>query len=632
MIRSSILLFLTYFLLLTEVFSQQYHWRFGIATGYTNYYGQLSTYRLQQLADIPEAFRTSFPLVPESNWNISLEKRLTAGLGLSLHGGRQTLAGKVREFSNFHPSQHHSTHYKSSLWNIGSALIFRMDNGKILPETSLLAPYVLMGIGWRTWESQTLKPVAGIPLQGSSGREKALVVGQDQSGERTYLDMGLGLRLRVSRQFELFIQSNAQTNGTQLFPESGVFLHPAAIQNQPVQRGPDREWLFQHQLGIKFSFAPNRASFKASIISPSAATYRQAPRSEVSPSSGINPSLPDTIQNRAAPELLISDSPTGETQLGMDSLESPVPHYYFQGAIESETKIPSLDSVKNRYFQLESRAYYPEFDYSNDQMEQTPTPTTIYPIYPNYPEPYSDFRVYPENYSDFRRRSQQEQPTRSFPSERYSNSRQNRSSSRVFVPIIAPLGRRPAERATGTEVTERASDLPLVPPASPDSLSIKTGLRLNPRVPIWSEPFPLPGSRLPEIVILNESRDTVATELSLPALYTDIYFEINQSELSEGALAKLEEIAHTLRRFPDAVVSLKGYADHTGSITFNLNLVEKRTLSVAGALEEQYGIANDRIQHQPGAQLVRTGVPSAQPEDRKVEIQILFINSGIDSE
>ncbi len=630
MIRSSILLFLTYFLLLTEVFSQQYRWRLGIATGYTNYYGQLSTYRLQKSADIPEAFRTSFPVVPESNWNISLEKRLRAGLGLSIHGGRQALAGNGMEFSNFHPSQYHSTHYKSSLWNIGSALIFRMDNGKILPETSLLAPYALIGMGWRTWESQTLKPVAGNPLQGSSGIENGLVTGQNHSGERSYLDMGLGLRLRLSHQFELFIQSNAQTNGERLFPASEAFFSPAAIRNQPAQRGPDRDWLFQHQLGIKFSFAPNRASFKASIISPSAATYREAPRSEVSPSSGINPSLPDTIQDRAVPELFISANPTVESPGTMDSLESPIANYYFQGAVASETKIPALDSLENRYFQLESRAYYPEFDYSNDEMEQTTTPTTFYPVYPNYPKPYSDFRVYPENYSDFRRRNQQEQQTRSFPTERYSNTKQNRSSSRVFVPIIAPLGRRPAEGATGTEVTERASsDLALVPQVSPDSLSIKTGLRLNPRVPIWSEPFPLPGSRLPEIVILNETRDTIATELSLPALYTDIYFEINQSELSEAALSKLEELAHTLELFPDAVVSLKGYADHTGSITFNLNLVEKRTQSVAGALEE-FGIANDRIQRQSGAQLVRTRVPSAQPEDRKVEVQILFLNSGVD--
>ncbi len=630
MIRSSILLFLTYFLLQTEVFPQQYRWRLGVATGYTNYYGQLSTYRLQQLADIPEAFRTSFPLVPESNWNMSLEKRLRAGLGLSIHGGRQAFAGNGVPFSNGSPKQYHSTHYESSLWNIGSALIFRMDNGKILPETSLLAPYGLIGMGWRTWESQTLKPVAGSPLQDSSGGEKALVTGQDQSGERTYLDMGLGLRLRVSRQFELFIQSNAQTNGAQLFTAPGAFFSPAGIRNQPVQRGPEREWLFQHQLGIKFSFAPNRASFKASIISPSATTYREAPRSETSPSSGINPSLPDTIQNTAAPELFIPADPSGENPGTMDSLESPIADYYFQGAVASEKKIPALDSVENRYFQIESRAYYPEFDYSNDEMEQPLTPTTFYRAYPDYPEPYSNFQVYPESYADFRKRNQQEQRIRSLPSERYSNTKQNQSSSRVFVPVIAPLVRRPAAEAADPDVTERASDLPLVSPASPDSLSIKTGLRLNPAVPIRSEPFPLPGSKLPEIVILNETRDTITTELSLPALYTDIYFEINQSELSEAALTKLEEVAHTLRRFPDAMVSLKGYADHTGSITFNLNLVEKRTLSVAGALEEEFGIANDRIQRQPGAQLVRTRVPSAQPEDRKVEVQILFLNSGVD--
>lgn len=626
--KSSTLLFLIYFLLLTEGFSQQYQWRLGISTGYTNHYGQLSTYRLEKIADIQEAFRPSFPLVPESNWNLSLEKRLTAGLGLSIHGGKQSLAGNAMPFSDQNAGQQHSTYYQSSIWNIGSTLVFRMDNGKILSETSLLAPYALIGMGWHIWESQTLTPLSDSPLQGSSGIEEGLATRQDHSGERYYLDMGLGLRLRLSQQFDLFIQSNAQTNGTHFFRRSMVFLSPTEISNQPIQTGPGRDWLFQHQVGIKFRFAPKRSRFKASVISPSAATLREDIGSE---GNGLNPPNPATIQDSATQETFFSASSSIEKLDSMASPESPIPHLYSQSNPESGTVTPPSEYPESKYLPLTSRAYAPELEDLDGPRERSTSFQSFYPVYPVYPKSNLDYRDYPESYSGFKREeNQQEQRTRSFPSGRYSNSRQNQSSNRVFVPIIVPLSRRTADSGTDPAVAERTPNLPMALSVSADSLSGNTGLRLNPQVLIWSKTLPIPRKNVTEIVIQNETIDSITAELSIPAIYTDIYFEINQSELSEGALTKLGEIVRTLERFPDALVSLKGYADHTGSVAFNLSLVEKRTNSVAQALVEKFGIAKDRIQPQPGAQLVRTRTPSALPEDRKVEVQILFLNSGID--
>lgn len=113
--------------------------------------------------------------------------------------------------------------------------------------------------------------------------------------------MGMGIKLRLSQQFELFIQSNAQTNGTNLFRSPRTFLPLTSIDHQPIQPETKREWLFQHQLGIKFSFAPKRTNFKASVISPSVETYQGEVKSEVV-TNGLAPSMSDSLQGRSAPE------------------------------------------------------------------------------------------------------------------------------------------------------------------------------------------------------------------------------------------------------------------------------------------------------------------------------------------
>lgn len=179
-IRSSVFVFLMCFLFHTQGFSQVYQWRVGISTGYSNHYSHLSSYRLAHFTDIREGFRPSFPLVPKSNWTLSLEKNLTAGLGLSIHGGRQEVSANSHQGSALHPLR-----YQSNLWNIGSSFIFRMDNGKILPETSLLAPYVLVGAGWHTWESQTFNPAFQDPLQGYPGAAEGVVIGKTIPGTGT---------------------------------------------------------------------------------------------------------------------------------------------------------------------------------------------------------------------------------------------------------------------------------------------------------------------------------------------------------------------------------------------------------------------------------------------------------------
>ena len=57
----------------------------------------------------------------------------------------------------------------------------------------------------------------------------------------------------------------------------------------------------------------------------------------------------------------------------------------------------------------------------------------------------------------------------------------------------------------------------------------------------------------------------------------NVYFELNKSILRDSELPKVEHIIAVLNQFPEAVVSLTGYADKkTGSVKRNQVLSEQR--------------------------------------------------------
>lgn len=63
-----------------------------------------------------------------------------------------------------------------------------------------------------------------------------------------------------------------------------------------------------------------------------------------------------------------------------------------------------------------------------------------------------------------------------------------------------------------------------------------------------------------------------------PAL--TIYFKRNSNELGSHETAKLDKVAETLHRSPDARATLSGYTDSAGSKEYNLMVAEGRASSV----------------------------------------------------
>ena len=79
-----------------------------------------------------------------------------------------------------------------------------------------------------------------------------------------------------------------------------------------------------------------------------------------------------------------------------------------------------------------------------------------------------------------------------------------------------------------------------------------------------------------------------------------------------------------LNQTPKAKILVKGFADNTGSTSYNLKLIEKRAAVVEESLLSRFGVDKDRIERQPGALLIRGVQRSSRPEDRKVEVQVFY--------
>lgn len=102
-----------------------------------------------------------------------------------------------------------------------------------------------------------------------------------------------------------------------------------------------------------------------------------------------------------------------------------------------------------------------------------------------------------------------------------------------------------------------------------------------------------PVEKIVEKVVYKEAPATAAKS---ETLRRDIFFVIRGSEVSKAEMPKVEEVAAYLNKYPEAKVSITGYADKkTGNPTINVGYARKRAQIVADLLVKKFGIAKDRI-------------------------------------
>ena len=87
-----------------------------------------------------------------------------------------------------------------------------------------------------------------------------------------------------------------------------------------------------------------------------------------------------------------------------------------------------------------------------------------------------------------------------------------------------------------------------------------------------------------------------ADQLTFYAMPFSVLYDINAWQVSEDEALKVKAVARVLKDNPSVKVLVVGFADYTGSDSYNMKLSEKRANEVKRLLVKKYGIAEDRIQ------------------------------------
>jgi outer membrane protein OmpA-like peptidoglycan-associated protein len=134
---------------------------------------------------------------------------------------------------------------------------------------------------------------------------------------------------------------------------------------------------------------------------------------------------------------------------------------------------------------------------------------------------------------------------------------------------------------------------------------------------------------------LKKIAETKRTEQGLVTkLKSDILFDVGKSELKPSARTNLSEMASIMKKYPENVLTVKGYTDNTGSSVINERLSTERAQSVKNALVAA-GMPSNVITIQgmgPANPIGDNSTAEGRGQNRRVEIEITVDESKIPKE
>lgn len=131
---------------------------------------------------------------------------------------------------------------------------------------------------------------------------------------------------------------------------------------------------------------------------------------------------------------------------------------------------------------------------------------------------------------------------------------------------------------------------------------------------------------------LEKIAETKRTEQGLVTkLKSDILFDTGKAQLKPEAKTNLQKMADIMKKYPENILTVKGYTDNTGSEELNETLSEKRAASVkrtlvaAGLPEPVIGT----VGFGPSNPVADNSSASGRQQNRRVEIEVTVDESKI---
>ena len=117
-------------------------------------------------------------------------------------------------------------------------------------------------------------------------------------------------------------------------------------------------------------------------------------------------------------------------------------------------------------------------------------------------------------------------------------------------------------------------------------------------------------------------------------LKSDILFDTGKSNLKSAASGNLREMAAIMKKYPENVLTVKGYTDNTGSSKVNEELSQKRAEAVKSTLVSN-GIPSDTVSTigmGPANPVADNSSEAGRKSNRRVEIEITVDESKVPKE
>ncbi len=134
---------------------------------------------------------------------------------------------------------------------------------------------------------------------------------------------------------------------------------------------------------------------------------------------------------------------------------------------------------------------------------------------------------------------------------------------------------------------------------------------------------------------LEKIAETKRTEQGLVTkLKSDILFDTGQADLKTTAKENLKQMASIMKKYPENVLTVKGYTDNTGSAKVNETLSQKRAEAVKGELVAS-GLTEavvSTIGQGPAQPIADNSTKEGRKKNRRVEIEVTVDESKIPKE
>ncbi len=280
-----------------------YKWRFGASTGTTNYFGDIRPLELNNFQNFTKYYKRYTTYSDQLSYQLSIEYALGNSVGLMLTGGSYQFGSSDRFIKNDgtlltdSPTFDRALNFQTDVYDAGLSFVIKPDNNWLLSGKSFFAPYFTVGAGVLSYK------VHGDLLDANGNRydytnmnlipdgnfeTNLTTLGTERSDNYKttafYANLGLGVRLRITKSIEIFAQSDFKlTNTDYLDDVSGVyrtsynndFQRYAAkpgtniVTAENPYRGMENgrpDWYIYHGMGIKFSLGANKTSFNPPVI------------------------------------------------------------------------------------------------------------------------------------------------------------------------------------------------------------------------------------------------------------------------------------------------------------------------------------------------------------------------------